>query len=152
MRPVATLPLVPSAQGEYGARLRIASADLCVTAATLTVEIEASDGPCHTAETGAGRILRGRVTARLEVTAQLADDHWVFAGAGGTPQHLQLDISTTPGRAFSLRMPAAVRAVSDEPASADGMRGVTMVFEGGPSTYDAAGARPANAPLALAWL
>lgn len=148
----ATLPLVPSAQGEYGARLRLAAADFCVTAATLTIEIEASDAKCHDAETGASRILRGRVTMRLEVTVQLDDDIWVFAGAGGAAQHLQLDISTTPGRAFSVRMPAAVRAVSDEPASADGMRGVTMVFEGGPSTYDTGTTRPANAPGALAWL
>jgi hypothetical protein len=142
-------PQIPDAIGANGGRLLLGGSVYCVQRAVLTVEAQQVASRCHSATSGRSAHLRAGPTMTLEVDILVDDDHADQPDPGYKPGLLQLDVSTTPGRAVSLIMRVPVLQEMGEPVDLDGIHGRRLVYQSGPVV--SAGTSYARAPGALAW-
>lgn len=147
-----TYPRIPSSVGANGAAIYINGLTTCRGEWTLTIDVTTADAECVSGPQGVASILTTMRDATLEL-AGVRSASWADIPAespGATVSPVQIDVSTTPGRAASVLMPAPYRRTQTTLADRGGLFGDVIQLGPGPYTGDTGDGAPVDSILRLA--
>ncbi len=152
-----TYPKLPAYMGANGARALFAGgSSICPSAFTLEMTQTLEPAHCAASTNGVASLKYVDRQVRLSVTRNPSDysaTPWVDE-VDDTFAALQIDTSTTPGRAFSVALPLPQLAETPTPTANGSLLGVTNVFE--PLVYSAdtadSVAAPGDTPFRIAFM
>tara|TARA_R100000995_G_scaffold33194_1_gene14934 strand:+ start:774 stop:2018 length:1245 start_codon:yes stop_codon:yes gene_type:complete len=159
-----TLPQLPVAVGNNGARLWVGGDGAgggALNASVFTVELDLSVEyqPVlgHSAAEGISQYIVTNRDATLTITEPTTHAYNDMNVAGGTSVgSIQVDLCTTPGRAFSMLLPSAVLENTRTLGDNNGVVGTTSVYKAGYYDNDgsdsAVGTAPADTIVRTAFL
>ena len=153
-----TLPQLPVAVGNNGARLMVNnSLNASVFTVELDLAVEYQPVLGHSAAEGISQYIVTNRDATLTVTEPTTNAYNDMNVAGGTAiGAIQVDLCTTPGRAFSLLLPSAVLENTRTLGDNNGVVGTTSVYKAGYYDDDgsdsAVGTAPADTIVRTAFL
>lgn len=149
-----TYPRIPAFIGANGARTVFDDADACPKTVVIEITQALEQVECGTATDGADSLQWTDRMLRVSVTSTPPD--WsaspVSLAPGDVVDPLQIDACTTPGRAFSCRLPAPQVAEQPTPVGNGNLLGMTTIYEGRVFAGDTGATAPADTPAQVAWL
>lgn len=150
-----TYPRLPAFIGANGARALFAGGSgICPKTVVIEITQSLEQVECASAIDGVASMAWTDRTMRVSVTttpSTLAASPWTDS-AGDTPAALQIDASTTPGRAMSVLLPAPQVAEQGTPVGNGNLLGMTTVYEGRIYSADTGTTAPADTAARIAWL
>lgn len=146
-----TYPQLPVATGSHGSRLVINGTAVKAGATTLTITTEIEAVPDHASAQGKYGWTVARRSMRLDITTA-SSDLSSLPSPGDAKNVLQLDVCTTPGRAFSVLMPEAVVIDRAEVTAAGRLVGYRTTYGCDIYTGDTETAAPADTYARIAFL
>ncbi|MAK30154.1 hypothetical protein [Acinetobacter sp.] len=153
-----TLPQLPVAVGNNGARLMVNnSLNSSVFTVELDLSVEYQPVLGHSAAEGISQYIVTNRDATLTITEPTTHAYNDMNVAGGTAiGAIQVDLCTTPGRAFSMLLPSAVLENTRTLGDNNGVVGTTSVYKAGYYDNDgsdsAVGTAPADTIVRTAFL
>lgn len=147
-------PQLPATLAANGSRLTVNATTTTVHSFTIRGSATVMEGMGHQADQAvAQRYITDR-TAECEVVL-IPSSLATLSAPGTAPGAVQLDLNTTPGRAFSLLMPSPQQRDIDAISDQDGMLALTRVYDPlaytSDDTTDGTSA-PRNTPFRIAFL
>lgn len=147
-----TYPRVPSSVGATGGAVYVNGSPTCFGEWALTIDVTTADAECVSGPQGVASILTTMRDATLEL-AGVRSVSWAgipYESPGATLSPVQIDVSTTPGRAASVLMPAPYRRTQTTLADRGGLFGDVIQLGPGPYTGDTGDGAPVDSILRLA--
>lgn len=151
-------PMLPATIGANGAYFQESNTEFCAATVTVTMTQELSEVECTGSSQGVSELVATNRNVTVEIIrtqSSLADlglDNLQNTAGSIDNDPIQLNLATTPGRACSILIPAAV--ILEQPTLQDlGGKVATRLLLGcTPYTGDTGSTAPADTPFRIAWL
>lgn len=148
-------PQMPACIGTNGFRALFSGGSaICPGSVVIDIEQTLEEDPCGSADHGVATLVatnRTAVVTLVTTPSDMSAAPWTYT-PGSTPNALQVDANTTPGRAFSLAVASPQVTEIPVPTPTGNLLGLSYKIEGLTYTGDTGSTAPADTYFRLAFL